>query len=364
MISYDGWDREYKENKQAYLELFDKFMSQSNYENSERFEKSFAEMIGRKYAVSVANATDALYFSLLSYGIGPGDEVLVTDFSWISTASCISMTGATPVFCDIDLDSYHVNLDSIKRMYSEKIRAIIYTHLFGNMTDVSAILDFCREKNIMFIEDAAQSLGSSLDGIKAGTIGDCSSFSFNTNKVVAGINGGGIFLTDSLEQADLVRKIRRHGKGSEFEMLGYNSRTYVLNAEIINLRLQNREKYQARRQQIADQYNHAFKDLDVFVQHSQPWLVHNYHKYTVRFQNKQIRDRIKNELGASVHYDRPLSENSMYSKIDHRKDNCVNSKIVSETILSLPIHAWLTDGEINTVINCIVANLKESHDNS
>jgi len=339
-------------------------MSQSNYENAERFEKSFAEVIGRKYAVSVASATDALYFSLLSYGIGAGDEVLVTDFSWISTASCISMIGATPVFCDIDLESYHMNLESIKRMYSDKTRAIIYTHLFGNMIDVSAILAFCKEKNIVFIEDAAQSLGSSLDGIKAGTIGDCSSFSFNTNKVVAGINGGGIFLTDSLEQADLVRKIRRHGKGSEFEMLGYNSRTYVLNAEIINLRLQNREKYQARRQQIADQYNHAFKDLDVFVQHSQPWLVHNYHKYTVRFRNKEIRDQIKNKLGASVHYDRPLSENSMYSKIDHRKDRCINSKIVSETILSLPIHAWLTDEEINTVINCIVTNLKESHDNS
>ena len=353
MISYDGWDREYQENKQAYLELFDRFMSQGNYENAEQFEKSFAEMIGRKYAVSVANATDALYFSLLSYGIGPGDEVLVTDFSWISTASCISMAGAIPVFCDIDLDSYHVNLDSIKRMYNEKTRAIIYTHLFGNMTDVSAILEFCKEKNIVFIEDAAQSLGSSLDGIKAGTIGDCSSFSFNTNKVVAGINGGGIFLTDSSEQADLVRKIRRHGKSSDFEMLGYNSRTYVLNAEIINLRLQNREKYQSRRQQIADQYNHAFKEFDVFVQHSQPWLVHNYHKYTVRFQNKEIRDRVKNELGASVHYDRPLSENSMYLKIEHRKDLCVNSKMVSETILSLPIHAWMTEIEIETIIDIV-----------
>lgn len=358
MISYDGWDREYQENKQAYLDVFDRFMSRANYENAERFEKSFAEMIGRKYAVSVANATDALYFSLLSYGIGPGDEVLVTDFSWISTASCISMTGATPVFCDIDLDSYHVNLDSIKKMYSEKTRAIIYTHLFGNMTDVGAILDFCREKNIVFIEDAAQSLGSSLNGISAGTIGDCSSFSFNTNKVVAGVNGGGVFLTDSAEQAEFVRKIRRHGKNKDFEQLGYNSRLYVLNAEIINLRLQNRETYQFKRQKIANQYNYAFKDLPVYTQVSTSELNHNYHKYVIRFTNKKIRDQIKHQLNASIHYDTALSMNSMYSTITHRRDNCKNANLVTGTVLSLPVHAWLVDGEINTVINCIVANLK------
>jgi dTDP-4-amino-4,6-dideoxygalactose transaminase len=358
MISYDGWDREYQENKQAYLDVFDRFMNQTNYENAERFEKSFAEMIGRKYAVSVATATDALYFSLLSYGIGQGDEVLVTDFSWISTSSCISMTGATPVFCDINLDSYHMNLDSIKKMYSEKTRAIIYTHLFGNMSDIDNILNFCKEKNIVFIEDSAQSLGSSFRGINAGTIGDCSSFSFNTNKVVAGINGGGIFLTDNKDQADLVRKIRRHGKNKDFEMLGYNSRLYVLNSEIINIRLQNREKHQNKRQQIASLYTYSFKDLPVHTQSCSHELTHNYHKYVIRFETKETRDRIKNELNASIHYDTALSMNSMYSKINHRRDDCKNSNLSANTILSLPVHAWLTDHEINTVINCVVANLK------
>ena len=146
MIPYDGWDREYQENKQAYLELFDKFMSQLNYENNEQWEKSFAQRVGKKYAVSVATATDALHFALLSYGIGPGDEVLVPDFSWISSSACVSSVGATPVFCDIDLDSYHINLDSIKRMYSQKTKAVVYVHLFGNMTDTNPIREFCKEK--------------------------------------------------------------------------------------------------------------------------------------------------------------------------------------------------------------------------
>ena len=353
MTSYDGWDREYQENKQAYLELFDRFMSQLNYENNEQWEKSFAERVGKKYAVSVANATDALHFALLSYGIGPGDEVLVTDFSWISSSACISAVGATPVFCDINLDSYHMNLDSVKRMYSEKVKAVVYVHLFGNMTDTSAIQEFCKEKGIPFIEDAAQSLGSSLHGTKAGTIGDCSVYSFNSNKVIAGINGGGVLLTDNEKQAKLVKKIRRHGKGDDFEMLGFNSRMYVLNARVIDLRLQSMEKTQTKRQEIARQYNEAFKDLPVYVQTDSPGLNHNYHKYTLRFEDKQTRDRVKNALRASVHYEKSLSINTMYNNIAYRKDNCVNSKLVSETILSLPIHAWLTEDEIKNIINTL-----------
>jgi len=244
MISYDGWDREYLENKQAYLNMFDRFMSQLNYENNEDFEKRFAVRLGRKHCISVASATDALHFALLAHDIGIDDEVLVTDFSWISSSSCVSMVGATPVFCDINLDSYHMSIDSIKRMYNDKVKAIVYPHLFGNMTDTQDIQNFCKEKNILFIEDSAQGLGSSLNGIYAGTIGDISVFSFNSNKVVAGVNGGGVILTDDDKIAHRLKIIRRHGKDKDYTILGYNSRMYVLNAEIINLRLKNLESNQ------------------------------------------------------------------------------------------------------------------------
>ena len=357
MISYDGWDREYEEHKDAYRTLFDQFMSQSNYENIENFEKRFSEMIGRKYVIGVATATDALYFSLLANKIGPGDEVLVSNFSWISSSACISMAGATPVFCDIDIHSYHIDLDSIKKMYSKKTKAIIYTHLFGNMTDTSNILNFCKEKNIVFIEDAAQSIGSSLNGILAGTIGDCSSFSFNTNKVIAGINGGGVFMTDDENQANYVRKIRKHGKDKDFEILGYNSRLYVLNTEIINLRLQHLKKNQITRNTIANQYNKEFKNLPVYTQIPSQTLNHNFHKYTIRFKDKETRTKIKKKLMASVHYEIPLSENNMYKNINHRTDDCKTAKLVSDTILSLPIHAWLTNNEITNIIKIIKSSI-------
>jgi len=350
MIPYDGWDREYKENAHLYMELFDDFMTQSNYENNEEFEKRFANRFDRKHCVSVATATDALHFSLLAHGIGLGDEVLVTDFSWISSSSCVDMAGATPVFCDIDLDSYHMSLDSIKRMYSDKVKAIVYPHLFGNMTDTADIESFCKERGILFIEDAAQSLGSSLNGVRAGTIGDTSVFSFNSNKVIAGINGGGVVLTDDDSIARRVKQIRRHGKDKTFDRLGYNSRMYVLNAKIIELRMQNMEQNQLRRQETAQQYNTAFADLPVHTQTIDRELNHNYHKYVVRFKDKETRKRVKDALGASIHYETPLSLNGMYTDQVILSDLCVNSKKAADTVLSLPVHAWLTDEEIKFVI--------------
>lgn len=357
MTAYDGWDREYQENKQDYLDAFDRFMSQMNYENNEDFERSFAERVGRKHCVSVASATDALHFTLLAHNIGPGDEVLVTDFSWISSSACASMVGATPVFCDIDLDSYHISLDSIKRMYSDKVKAIIYPHLFGNMSDTTELQQFCKDKGILFIEDAAQSLGSSLHGVRAGTIGDCSVYSFNSNKVIAGINGGGVVLTDDEEIARRVKVIRRHGKDKDFSMLGFNSRMYVLNAEIINLRLRHAKRNQERRQQIAQKYNTAFGDLPIVTQQMSNGLNHNYHKYVVRFNDKETRKRVKTALNASIHYETPLSANTMYDSLTSRRDACTASKTASNTVLSLPVHAYLTDNEVNDIINVVKENL-------
>ena len=357
MTGYDAWDREYKENRSAYLDIFESFMTQNNYENNENFENEFAGLVGRKHCVSVASATDALHFALLAHNIGKGNEVLVTDFSWISSSACVSMVGATPVFCDIDLNSYHISLDSIKRMYSDKVKAIIYPHLFGNMSDTTELQQFCKDKGILFIEDAAQSLGSSLHGVRAGTIGDCSVYSFNSNKVIAGINGGGVVLTDDEEIARRVKVIRRHGKDKDFSMLGFNSRMYVLNAEIINLRLRHAERNQERRQQIAQKYNTAFGDLSIVTQQMSNGLNHNYHKYVVRFNDKETRKRVKTALNASIHYETPLSANTMYDSLTSRRDACTASKTASNTVLSLPVHAYLTDNEVNDIINVVKENL-------
>ena len=130
----DTWYKDYKENSEEYLELFNEVMQDKQEQNIEFLEKSIKDITRREHAVAVNNGTDALHFALISLGIKPGDEVLVSNFSWISTASCISMIGAIPVFCDIDTSSYHMSFDSVKKMYSDKTKAVIYPHLFGNMS--------------------------------------------------------------------------------------------------------------------------------------------------------------------------------------------------------------------------------------
>ena len=349
----NGYKKEYLFNKQEYQQIFDGAMQQDQEQNVEFLEDSLKKITGRKYAVACSNGTDALHFALISLNLKSDDEVLTTNFSWISTASCISMAGATPVFCDINILNYHMSLDSIKRMYSDKTKAIVYPHLFGNMSDTKEIIDFCKEKNIAFIEDAAQSLGSSLNGVQAGSIGDVSTLSFNANKVVAGIAGGGAILTDDKEKAELFKKLRRHGNN---EVLGYNSKMLFLNACFINFRLKKMKEWQSKRQAIAKQYD---EQLQEYVTIQQTNADHNYHKYVIRLQNKEVRDRLKEKLGAKVHYDKPLSENKMYENIKHKKDSTFISKIVCDSILTLPIHAYMSQQEVDKVINTILIFLDQ-----
>jgi len=350
-----GWDKEYLHNKADYRQLLEDIMTHEQEVNVEFLEKKIAEITKRKYAVAVGSGTDALYFALM--GIKPGDEVLVTDFSWISSASCVSMHGATPVFCDVDLNTYHMSLDSIKRMTTDKTKAIVYPHLFGSMSDTSHIRKYCKDNNIAFIEDAAQALGASCNNECAGSLGEVSTLSFNANKVVAGIAGGGAVLTDNKEQAKMFEKLRRHGKGNDHEMLGKNSKMLYSNAKIIEYRLSKMEDYHKRRTEIAKKYDKNLVGLPVYLQGGDASLVNNYHKYTIRVDNKELRDTLKQRLGANVHYDKPLSENSMYKNLIHRKDKCINSKKISDTILSLPMHPYLTDDEIEKVCKIIMVTV-------
>ena len=341
-----GWDKEYEIFTKEYQELFDKSMRKNQESNIEFLENNLSDMFGRNVVVC-NSGTDALFFSLLKIGVGKGDEVLTTNFSWISTASVISMAGATPVFCDISMPDYHMSLDSIKRMYSDKVKAIIYPHLFGNMSDTSKIREFCKDKNIHFIEDACQSLGSSLNDVKAGTIGDISTFSFNANKVVAGIAGGGAILTNG--NTEIFKRLRKHG---EHKQLGYNSKMLLFNAEVINFRLNKLKYYIGKRQELAKYYDDQLKEY-VTIQSNPEELNHNYHKYVVRFQNREVRDRVKAKIG-QIHYDKPISANEMYNNIEHRKDDDFISKIVSDTILTLPLHPFMKKEEQDKVINTIL----------
>ena len=348
-----NWDREYLAHKQEYLDLFDKCMQKDQEQNVEFLEESLKPLTDKKHIVACQSGTDALRFALQALGLGPGDEIMTTNFSWISTASCISMVGATPVFCDIDPKTYHLSMHSVRRMYQPEVKAIVYPHLFGYMSDMKELLDFCKEKNIYLIEDSAQSLGASLLGVKAGSIGDISTLSFNANKVIAGIAGGGAVCTDDKEKARMFKRLRKHG---ENKILGYNSKMLLMNAEFINFRLKRMTEWQKKRQEIAKRYDEQLKDI-VTLQPMTTSLNHNYHKYVIRVEDKETRDTLKKRLNATVHYPTPISENKMYEKLINRADECPNTQLVCDTILTLPIHPYLTDEEVDNTCNIIMATI-------
>lgn len=351
------WNKDYEAHREDYDRIFKDVMRRGNHETSQDLENDFGPYVDRKHCIAVASATDALQYSLLAMGIGPGDEVLVSDYSWISSASCIAMVGAIPVFCDVDLESYHISLDSIKRMTTSKTKALIYTPLFGNMTDTKEIEAHCQDNGIRIIEDAAQALGSSLNGKKAGSLGDASCISFNTNKVIAGISISGMFVTDDDELANHVGKIRRHGsfETNNFEMLGFNSRSFLLNNEIIRYRLSRMKEMQEQRQRIALAYNQVFTDLPIQIQEQTEGLNHNYHKYTIRMTHRSdlIKALRQKKIDVKVHYNKPLSMNTMWDNIAHRKDETPNADLICKTILTLPCHHMMTSSEIEDVIETV-----------
>ena len=274
----------------------------------------------KKHCVTCASGTDALTISLLASGIQSGDEVLVTNFSWISTASAISTIVAIPVFCDIG-DNYFIDIDSIKRMYSPKCKAVIATPLYGDVYDLSDIRQFCFDKNMFLLEDSAQAIGNPLKG-------DISIISFNTNKTINGPSGGGAMLTDDEDLANRCALLRRHGKkDDDFVMLGLNSIMPKDSELEITNQLDQFDNIIQQRQNDASLYDDYFQE-----KHS----TYNNHKYVIHIEE---RDFAKNVIpGSQIHYPRPLSEYSLYKSLPHRKDNCIESQKACDTVLTLPLN--------------------------
>lgn len=369
-MNYNGWEKDYLLYKSTYDELFEECISAGEQDVSTEFlDDEIAEISKRKYAVTCASATDGLQFALQAFGVGPGQEVLVPDFSWISSASAVSMVGATPVFCDIDENTHQITLDSVKRMVTENTVAIIYPTLFGAMfPEIFAVERWCRKRGITFIEDSAQSLGVELNGTVAGSIGDISVYSFNDNKVIAGINGGGAVMTNNEKIYETVKRLAYHGRGTNYAdrdvtLLGRNSKMYLFNAKIISMRLKRREHFQKLRQEIARHYFDLFIDGNDFVKIQElPFgLNHNYHKFVLKFESKEMRDKVKQHCGTNLHYPDPISANTYYSGKYKTDNGNKTAQKVADTIMSLPCHAWMTTLDVEEICDILDTGLYKSY---
>lgn len=328
------------------------------------FEKNIADYCGRKYAVAVGSCTDALFFALKSAGIEQGDEVLVTCFSFIASATPIVRIGAIPVFVDIEPDNYMMDIVDLESKISDKTKAIVVVHLFGQMLPLKEVEDVARKYNLIVIEDAAQSLGSKQGERMAGTLGISSSISFDPTKIVGSFGSGGVLLTDDDGVESLVRKLRYHGKDTKagiFDVLGYNSQLSTAQAALLSLQLNWLEDLIKRREEIARVYFNEISDIDGLIMPAAgPENRHIYHKFVLATDERNgLRTYLQNcGVKTMIHYDKTINERKSFKKFTHKADGLVKVQDVKKRVLSLPIFPEMENEEIDYVCKAIIEYFK------
>lgn len=325
------------------------------------FEKEFAAYVGVKHAIGVANGTDALYLSLRALGLGPGDEVITTPFTFFASAETINMVGATPVFADILLDSFCLDPADVRAKISAKTKAILPVHLFGHPAAMGEIMEIAEKHKLAVIEDCAQAFGATYAGKVVGALGDTGCFSFYPTKVLGCYGDGGMITTDSDAINDRIRRLRNHGAVQPFihVEVGMNSRLDEIQAALLRLKLKRVEVYLAGRQQVAAEYTRRLAGSAVKAPPLPENGTHAFNLYTVRVPR---RDAVRQALtgagiGTSQCYPRGLHLQDVYKKLGYRPGSLPVCEHASTETLSLPIYPGMSLAHIERVCAMLRAAL-------
>lgn len=328
------------------------------------FEQRAAAYLGVKHAVGVNSGTDALVIALRTAGVGPGDEVITTPFSFFATAESISMVGAKPVFADIDGATYNIQPGKIQNAISENTKAIMPVHLFGFPADMKKIMEIAKEHDLKVIEDCAQSFGATYNGQQTGSIGHAGAFSFFPTKNLGGAGDGGLITTDDDKIAEQGRMLRAHGSNKKYhnEMLGYNSRLDTLQAAILLVKLQYLDENNEQRKKIAQYYESNLPasgirlPCEAIAKEGNPQSApgHVYHQYTIRVLNGQ-RDKIREQLtqkgiSTGVYYPVPQHQLPVY---EGQYGSLPVSEQLAGEVLSLPMFPGMSEEQQDYVIETL-----------
>jgi len=337
-------------------------------------EEKIALYCRTRYAIGVASGSDALLLSLMALGIGTGDEVLLSPFTFFATAGSVSRLGAIPVFVDIDSETYNINPTKIEEKITSRTKAIIPVHLFGQCADMNPLFQIAKAKKLFVIEDAAQALGAEYkptagpEGRRAGQIGDLGCFSFYPTKNLGAFGDAGMVVSDHPDFAEKVRLLRAHGSQPKYfhKWIGINSRLDTMQAAILLVKFKHLETWTQERQKKAERYRLLFKDLLSTVKGlTLPTIQyqnrHIFHQYVIRVPE---RDRLKKFLaeegiGTDIYYPVPLHLQECYSFLKYHRGDLPNSEKASEEVLALPIYPELTENEQTVVADRIKAFYKK-----
>jgi len=321
----------------------------------EGLEREVADYSQCRFAVGVSSGTDALLAALMAFNIGPGDEVLTTSYSFFATAGVIARLGAKTVFVDIDPETFNIDPKGIEAAITDRTRAIIPVHLYGQMADMDAILEIGRKHKIPVIEDAAQAIGAELDGRRAGSLGEMGCLSFFPSKNLGGFGDGGMVITNSAELADRVALLRNHGFRTKYynEILGGNFRLDAIQAAVLRVKLKYLDRWTEGRQRNAALYREHVRCAQLPVE--RPGGRHIYNQFVIRSskRDEMIAHLKKNGISSEVYYPVPLHLQKCFSGLRYQKGKLPVSEQAAETTLALPIYPELTPEMIRYVSESI-----------
>jgi dTDP-4-amino-4,6-dideoxygalactose transaminase len=321
------------------------------------FEADLSRYLKVPCAIGCASGTDALLVAMMALGIGPGDEVITTPFTFVATIETLVLLGARPVFVDIDPGSYNLDPASIPQKITRRTKAILPVHLYGHPADMAAILALAHSAGLKVIEDAAQAIGARCGDAWAGTLGDLGCLSFFPSKNLGAYGDGGAVVCSDPLLAERLRMIINHGSRARYhhELLGVNSRLDTLQAAILQVKLQYLEEWTAARIQIAQKYQKGLVGLDLLLPSCAPGLRHVYNQYSIRTSKRNaLADFLKNKgIATAVHYPKPLHLQPAYREICSPDEHFPVAEAVAQEILSLPIFPEMKEAEVEYVIASI-----------
>jgi UDP-2-acetamido-2-deoxy-ribo-hexuluronate aminotransferase len=330
------------------------------------FENELAGYLKAAHVIACGNCTDALQISLMALDLKPGDEVITPVFTFISTAEVISLLGLKPVPADVDPNTFNINPAALESAITDKTKAVIPVHLFGQCADMQNIIDITSKYNIHIIEDAAQAMGCEYyfknnEKLKAGTIGEVGCTSFFPSKNLACFGDGGAVITNNDVLAERIRTIANHGMKVRYyyDVVGVNSRLDAIQAAILSVKLKYLEKYNLSRQKAADFYDSAFKDVhNIVIPLRTDYSNHIFHQYTLRIKEVN-RNELKEYLNSKgipsmIYYPVPIHMQKAFAFLGYKKGDFPVAEELSRTVLSLPMHTELDEEQLNYITQSVI----------
>ncbi len=323
----------------------------------EKFEKSFADYCGTKHAAGVNSGTSALHAALMALGVKAGDEVVVPANTFVATAWACSYVGAIPVFADCDSDTWNLDVDSARKAITDKTKAIIGVHMYGQPFNIEALKALAEERGLSLVEDCAQAHGAKFKGVKVGSFGEMGCFSFYPGKNLGAYGEAGAVVTGKENYDKHIRSLRNHGSVERYhhDEIGYNMRMDGFQGAVLEIKLKYLDAWNHRRKEIARMYHNGITNPAIKMQSQPVWSDSVYHLFVVTTGN---RDRLMSYLReknifCGLHYPVPCHLQKAYAHLQYREGDLPNAEYLSKHCISLPMFPQLTDEEAGRVIEAI-----------